>query len=209
MNLAYDPVSYPESAPVSRASTPQLPGLEYTLSGLAFEDTPPTSPAASTPPMLPVQAPVRLAFRDREYKAVRVRHKRVILTCKTMSYGVLAGVAYVVFGEGQKGAVTIFAWLVLFVIMAIINTIWMASQSSSTEETLPAQVMMYEPQTSTREQTVAATLIILGYIFLAYCLYQYFDVLVLTIAAEFILVVSAIVLMNTWLVERVFGSHYQ
>ncbi|EAT90186.1 hypothetical protein SNOG_01974 [Parastagonospora nodorum SN15] len=172
MNLAYDPVSYPESAPVSRASTPQLPGLEYTLSGLAFEDTPPTSPAASTPPMLPVQAP-------------------------TMSYGVLAGVAYVIFGEGQKGAVTIFAWLVLFVIMAIINTIWMASQASRTEETLPAQVMVYEPQTNAREQTVAATLIILGYIFLAYCLYQYFNVLVLTIAAEFILVV------------RVFGSHYQ
>jgi hypothetical protein len=65
MNMAYDPVSHPESAPVSRASTPQLPDLEYTLPESAFEDTPPTSPAASTPPMLPVQAPVRLAFRDR------------------------------------------------------------------------------------------------------------------------------------------------
>jgi hypothetical protein len=73
--------------------------------------------------------------------------------------------------------------------MTIINTIRMASQSSGTEETLPAQVMMYELQTSTREQTVAATLIILGYNSLAYCLYQYFNVLVLTIAAEFILVV--------------------
>ncbi|KAH5405700.1 hypothetical protein HBI47_178410 [Parastagonospora nodorum] len=189
MNMAYDPASYPDSAPVSRASTPQLPDLEYTLSGLAFEDTPPTSPAASTPPILPVQAPVRLAFRDQEHTAVMIRHKRFILTCKTMSYGVLAGVAYVIFGEGHKGAVTILAWLVLFVIMAIINTIWMASQASRTEETLPAQVMVYEPQTNAREQTVAATLIILGYIFLAYCLYQYFNVLVLTIAAEFILVV--------------------
>jgi len=48
--------------------------------------------------------------------------------------------------------------------------------------------MMYERQTNTRERTAAAALILLGYVFLAYCLYHYLDILVLVIAAEFILV---------------------
>lgn len=69
------------------------------------------------------------------------------------------------------------------------NAIWSTSQSPSVEEILLGRAMIYEPEADTREQKVAATLILLEYIFPAYCLYHYFNLLVLTIAAESILVI--------------------
>jgi hypothetical protein len=66
--------------------------------------------------MLPVQALARLTFQHQQHAAVTIRPKRVISTCNIISYGVLAGIAYMIFGEDHKGAVTILAWLVMFVV---------------------------------------------------------------------------------------------